>query len=42
MLGNKNKFKLATGLIGTLNHLKERKIPFTIATTSGLNNVKFF
>lgn len=41
-LGNKNKFKLATGLIELLNHLKERKIPFTIATASGLNNVKFF
>lgn len=34
-LGNKNKFKLATGLIELLNH-------FTIATASGLNNVKFF
>lgn len=41
-LADKNKFKLASGLIEFLDYLKESKIPFTIATASGLNNVKFF
>lgn len=41
-LADKNKFKLANGLTAFLNYLKESKIPFTIATASGLNNVKFF
>ncbi len=41
-LADNNKFKLANGLIDFLNYLKESKIPFTIATASGLNNVKFF
>lgn len=41
-LADKNKFKLANGLTTFLNYLKEKKIPFTIATASGLNNVKFF
>jgi HAD superfamily hydrolase (TIGR01509 family) len=41
-LADKNKFKLAGGLTEFLDYLKESKIPFTIATASGLNNVKFF
>lgn len=41
-LADKNIFKLANGLTAFLDYLKERKIPFTIATASGLNNVKFF
>ncbi|UZW13075.1 HAD family hydrolase [Clostridium pasteurianum] len=41
-LADKNKFKLANGLTEFLDYLKESKIPFTIATASGLNNVKFF
>lgn len=41
-LADKNKFKLASGLTEFLDYLKESKIPFTIATASGLNNVKFF
>ncbi|HBJ1683275.1 TPA: HAD family hydrolase [Clostridium botulinum] len=41
-LSDNNKFKLANGLVEFLNYLKESKIPFTIATASGLNNVKFF
>lgn len=35
-------FKLAEGLIDFLDELAARKIPMTIATASGLNNVKFF
>ena len=38
---NKNKFKLASGLTEFFDYLKESKNPFTIATASGLNNVKF-
>lgn len=41
-LADKNKFKLASGLTEFLDYLKEKKIPYTIATASGLNNVKFF
>jgi HAD superfamily hydrolase (TIGR01509 family) len=41
-LAHKNKFKLASGLTEFLDYLKESKIPFTIATASGLNNVEFF
>lgn len=41
-LADKNQFKLASGLTEFLDYLKESKIPFTIATASGLNNVKFF
>ena len=35
-------FKLADGLTDFLDLLKEHKIPMTIATASGWNNVKFF
>lgn len=41
-LANKEKFKLANGLAEFLDYLKEHKIPFTIATASKFNNVKFF
>ncbi len=41
-LQNREGFKLAEGLVEFLDDLKERKIPFTIATASGLNNLKFF
>lgn len=41
-LAYKNKFKLASGLTEFLDYLKENKIPFTIATASGLSNVKFY
>jgi Predicted phosphatase/phosphohexomutase len=35
-------FKLANGLPGFLDELVKKEIPITIATASGLNNVKFF
>jgi len=36
------QFRLAAGLPEFLDALRQREIPFTIATASGLNNVKFF
>lgn len=41
-LNSPDIFKLANGLPQFLDELKKREIPFTIATASGLNNVKFF
>lgn len=41
-LADKNNFKIASGLSEFLDYLKENQIPFTIATASALNNVKFF
>lgn len=41
-LSDKSNFKLADGLTSFLDYLREMKIPFTIATASGLNNVNFF
>lgn len=41
-LSSPEEFKLADGLAQFLDLLKENKLPFTIATASGLNNVRFF
>lgn len=41
-LANPEKFHLAEGLPLFLDELKRQSIPFTIATASSLNNVKFF
>lgn len=41
-LNSPDIFKLAKGLPEFLDELKKKKIPFTIATASALNNVKFF
>lgn len=38
----KNNASLAPGALGFLEFLKNNKIPFTIATSSGAGNVKFF
>ena len=37
-----DEFKLVDGLCKFLDKLKEKQIPFTIATASGYGNVKFF
>ena len=41
-LSDKSRFKLTNGLSKFLHLLKQSKIPCTIATASGLQNVKFF
>ena len=41
-LNQPENFKLAEGLPAFLDELAERKIPITIATASGWNNVRFF
>ena len=41
-LSDKSRFKLTNGLPEFLEILKQDKIPCTIATASGYNNVKFF
>lgn len=41
-LENPEEFHLAAGLPEFLDELKNESVPFTIATASGLNNVKFF
>lgn len=41
-LKDKTSFKLISGLPHFLDVLKQEKIPFTIATASGLKNVQFF
>lgn len=38
----KTDIQLAPGAVGFLNFLKENKIPFTIATASGKENVDFY
>ncbi|WP_273327691.1 HAD family hydrolase [Vallitalea guaymasensis] len=39
---DKQQYRLADGLVEFLDYLKKQQIPFTIATASGLNNLKFF
>lgn len=41
-LDDKDSFKLAPGATELFDYLKERHIPFTIATASGKENVSFF
>jgi HAD superfamily hydrolase (TIGR01509 family) len=41
-LSDKQHYRLADGLVEFLDYLKKKQIPFTIATASGLNNLKFF
>lgn len=41
-LSDKQHYRLADGLVEFLDYLKKQQIPFTIATASGLNNLKFF
>ncbi|WP_378954276.1 HAD family hydrolase [Pelosinus sp. sgz500959] len=41
-LADRQHYRLADGLVEFLDYLQTTKIPFTIATASGLNNLNFF